>query len=245
MGDALLSEPRDPDGPPEEVFNCRCSKEEFLLSQLPADLLPQVEGRLTDAQLRFLGVRVAGIGNFLPRDPGVEAIRVLRQRMAAIEAKLSAGGVLDKLTIDEGLYNYFSGNGRALTVSIKDPANGVVINRDAIENQVINAINNFKRKNGNFPFQVNEFLIDTGLVYGKVRFDFQGIILVDNVGWQISGNLTARPDYYNFNEQPFGERAFWKEIITRAMGLTEGILGTPYDIFFDGVKKIQESGHWK
>jgi len=64
VGDALLKEPRDPDGPPEETFNCRCHMDEYPLSQLPTDLLPQVEGRLTDAQRRFL----VGPPLFFPED---------------------------------------------------------------------------------------------------------------------------------------------------------------------------------
>jgi Phage Mu protein F like protein len=36
VGDALLDEPRDPDGPPDETYNCRCRVEYVRFSQLSA-----------------------------------------------------------------------------------------------------------------------------------------------------------------------------------------------------------------
>lgn len=70
VGDAALSEPRDPDGPPEETYNCRCLKEEYTLSDLPKELLPQIEGRLTERQRLLLsGIRVADINDQLADGP--------------------------------------------------------------------------------------------------------------------------------------------------------------------------------
>lgn len=84
VGDASLTEPRDPDGPPEETFNCRCLKDEYTLSDLPAELFSQVEGRLTPSQRRLLrgGVRVADAGDEIPdglsdEEIGAEIIEVL------------------------------------------------------------------------------------------------------------------------------------------------------------------------
>ena len=102
MGDALLSEPRDPDGPPEEVFNCRCSKEEFLLSQLPAELLPQVEGRLTDAQLRFLGVRVVQVGAQFT-NPNIKPTPPSRPWISGVPLSARAERILKEILISAGL----------------------------------------------------------------------------------------------------------------------------------------------
>lgn len=87
VGDAALSEPRDPDGPPEETYNCRCLKEEFTLSDLPKELLPQIEGRLTERQRLLLqGVRVADAGDELP--DGLLSEEELADKLSLNSAKL-------------------------------------------------------------------------------------------------------------------------------------------------------------
>jgi len=252
VGEVALMEPRDPDGPPEETFNCRCRKEEYLLSRLPAQYLPQIVGRLTPAQAKFLnrGTRVASAS-----DPGfVERIKekageeLLRQ-LQAIEAKLNKGGVHNSLTIDEVQYNYLFGSGRDLNVSIEDPAKSVGVSRDGKkdEKSVLKTyIEPFRNMRGPFPFEIIDFSMDTGLVYGHVRFDFQGSIQVDAKDWMIEGNLSAPySDEYNFEDKPFGVRSFPKEIATRVFGKTVGLLGNKYRIFFHGIKQIKEAGTWQ
>lgn len=245
VGDTALIEPRDADGLPEEIYNCRCFKEEFTLSDLPKELLSQVMGRLTEGQRQFLNepFRVVQAGNEisftgrLKEKTGEE----LAKELQALDHRLINTSVIGELSLFEALNHYFLESGKSLTVSIEDPAKGIIINQNP---DVKNAIRKLRGKVGVFPLLINKFVVNTNLVHGKVTFKFQGKISVDKVGWQINGDLRAYSDKFDFNPQKFGERNVFLELGVRAFKVTEGTVGKIFEINFDGAKTIQENGIW-
>lgn len=101
VGDAALMEPRNPLGPPEETFNCRCTVKVYPLSQLPAEFRPQIEGRLSEAERQFLpgGTRVAGPAGDLaltlpepPEKPMAEVDKILSPTGNGIRSDAAGDG---------------------------------------------------------------------------------------------------------------------------------------------------------
>jgi len=248
IGEAFLTEPRDPDGPPAETFNCRCRKEEYLLSRLPAQYLPQIEGRLSERQKRFLspGTRLA------LRDEDASIGQDFAEFLFRTENKLSAGGVIHNLTQDEALHNFFAGDGRELMVSINQVAAGIDVVRDDQEHKLIDALRNlYQANNGKFGSKtvrssisvVGMSVIVDGNLFGSVEFDFLGEIIGSDRGWDVSGKITAQSNDYDFNPGSHRPEDVERIVsIARFIGKVFG--GVDYKIRFDGSKTIDIKGLW-
>ena len=62
-------------------------------------------------------------------------------------------------------------------------------------------------------------------------------ILLSSLG---EGEISAEDDIFDFQSAPWGERDYWKEVVTRFLGSIPN--GQPFTIHIKGSTKVSESG---
>ncbi len=66
-----------------------------------------------------------------------------------------------------------------------------------------------------------------------------GVLTVSGGQYSFSGIITAAPDLYNFDPNPWGQRSFLGEVLTMAGAKFPG---TPFYNTFAGEKQVNTSG---
>jgi hypothetical protein len=75
--------------------------------------------------------------------------------------------------------------------------------------------------------------------YGRVVLVLDGTLTVSGGQYSFKGSITAPPDLYDFDKQPWGARTFMGEVSTRAGAL---LPGKPFYNVFNGGKQVNTSG---
>lgn len=74
---------------------------------------------------------------------------------------------------------------------------------------------------------------------GGAKLGVNGKLAIQNGRYRFKGAMTGRPDYYDFDPKPWGQRTIPAEISTRIVGMFPG---TPYQVPLDGLQEVDLSG---
>lgn len=75
--------------------------------------------------------------------------------------------------------------------------------------------------------------------YGRVTLQLQGVLTVTQGNYNFNGRLSAVPDKYDFDPQPWGQRTFMGEVSTRAGAL---LPGSQFNNVFVGDRVLRSGG---
>lgn len=75
--------------------------------------------------------------------------------------------------------------------------------------------------------------------YGRVVLQLSGELTVSGGQYSFTGTVTALPDLYDFDKQPWGRRTFMGEVSTRGGAMLDG---KPFYNVFQGGKNVNKSG---
>jgi RHS repeat-associated protein len=92
---------------------------------------------------------------------------------------------------------------------------------------------------GSFPIHLTRNYDAGKAGPGRVNVDLDGTLTVSHCARKFSGAVTIEPNDYVFHSLPWGTRTFLNELSTR---IGEMLPGKSYTIFFDGHRKVTDSG---
>jgi RHS repeat-associated protein len=87
------------------------------------------------------------------------------------------------------------------------------------------------------PWQTQS--LNARAAYGRVILQLDGVLTVSQGEYSFAGTISARPDKYDFDQQPWGQRTNAGEISTRIGAM---LPGKPFLNLFSGNKSVSSSG---
>ncbi|MEK6589678.1 MAG: lipid II-degrading bacteriocin, partial [Nitrospinota bacterium] len=138
----------------------------------------------------------------------------------------------------EAIYHYFLGGGSAVTVNFAEVDIGLQP-KDFPGYQTL--IYSMYKKDGTLTVD-KKTSKDIGGWAGHVTYRLKGVIKSNTCEWKFNGYIGAFNDPFNFDALPWGERAYWAELVTRLIGSLP--IGQAYNIGFSGHRKVTDGGKW-
>ena len=138
----------------------------------------------------------------------------------------------------DAVFHYFMGGGRAITLDFSE----VDIGLQPKDFQGYTAAVQSMYKKVGVRYVDLRRSVDIGKWAGHQTYRLKGTITSDTCKWDFDGYVGAYNNSFDFNSMPWGVRAYWKEIVTRAIGAVNA--GSNYDIAFYGHRTVKDSGRW-
>jgi uncharacterized Zn-binding protein involved in type VI secretion len=248
VGKIVCVEPRQPESSEgkkvaldKDLCVCKC--------RIPPKLIANQTLRYQTVEPRAME-RLHGLTHATPErmqaDQNYQMVKESQERMAArqpavpqTQPTLESSKTLGSAGIGS-LAHYIAGKGEPLQAHFSELGAENVRAEDSRKFREMVASN---LPDGTYPFkdtigwQSTSF--DARAAYGRVELELEGTLVVSRGVYQFSGKLSAIPDKYDFDPQPWGERTKAGEISTRAGAM---LPGTVFRNRFEGSRQIESQG---